>query len=43
LAEKFRSCAELVLKDDQIEQAVEFCRDLENQDNIDPLMKMISG
>ena len=43
LADKFRSCAELVLEKNQIDEAIDFCRDLENQDNINHLMDIVKG
>ncbi|MEX2451249.1 MAG: MmgE/PrpD family protein [Rhodospirillales bacterium] len=43
LADKFRSCAELVLKDKQIEEAIGIVRHLEDVDNLDRLMEIVAG
>ena len=41
LAEKFSSCAELVIDKHHIDEAIDFCRNLENQDNIIDLMDIV--
>ncbi|MEQ8195433.1 MAG: hypothetical protein RIB59_13185, partial [Rhodospirillales bacterium] len=43
LADKFRSCAELVIKEKAIEEAVEIVRHLEDVDNLDRLMEIVAG